>query len=198
MDAFIGEVRAYPYLANRVPDGWLPCDGRLVNVQQYQALYALLGNQYGGVALQTFGVPNLQGQALVGMGTGTGLTARALGNQSGAETVTLTAPQLPVHNHQLQLTQPTPATVNFSTDTSSAPSANGSSRLMRPVKVATPTNFAIRAFVTGQPVTAQLAGRTLGLTGGDAQNVTQSHENRQPALVLSYFICYEGTYPVSA
>ena len=196
MDAYIGEVRAYPYPPNRILNGWLRCDGSLVNVQQYQALYALLGNMYGGTTNQTFGLPNLQCQAVVGMGTGPGLTQRALGNQSGAETVTLTPSQLPSHNHQLQLIQPTPASVNFATDTTSVPNTNGSSRLMRPVKVGTP-NVAIRAFVSGQPLTTNLADSTLGVTGG-LQSLTQPHENRQPALVLTYWICYDGIYPVPA
>lgn len=65
-DAFIGTIMAVAY--DYAPSGWLPCNGQLVQVQQYQALYALLGNTYGGVSMQTFGLPDLRGYAVIGAG----------------------------------------------------------------------------------------------------------------------------------
>lgn len=65
-NAFIGTIMAVAY--NYAPTGWLPCNGQLVSVQQYQALYALLGNTYGGVSMQTFGLPDLRGYAVIGAG----------------------------------------------------------------------------------------------------------------------------------
>jgi len=198
MDAFIGEVRAYPYTAGRVPIGWLPCDGRIVSLQQYQALYAVIGNIYGGVANQAFGLPNLQGQAVVGMGTGNGLTPRARGNQLGVETVALSSAQIPTHNHKLQLIQAPATSTDFQTAATSAPNTNKTSRLMRPLYLAStpPPLVSVRAFLTGGAPNTYLADSTLGVTGGDTQFVTQPHENRQPAQVLSYFICYDGIFPL--
>lgn len=65
-DAFIGTIMAVAY--DYAPYGWLPCNGQLVQVQQYQALYALLGNTYGGVSMQTFALPDLRGYAVIGSG----------------------------------------------------------------------------------------------------------------------------------
>jgi microcystin-dependent protein len=65
-DAFIGTIMAVAY--DYAPYGWLPCNGQLLAVQQYQALYALLGNTYGGVANQTFALPDLRGYAVIGAG----------------------------------------------------------------------------------------------------------------------------------
>lgn len=59
MDQTIGEVELFPYTFT--PQDWVPCDGRTLNRAQYQALYALIGNQYGGDGMNTFCVPNLLG-----------------------------------------------------------------------------------------------------------------------------------------
>lgn len=44
-------------------------------------------------------LPKMLGRALAAAGSGSGLTARALGSIDGAETVALTVPQLPAHTH---------------------------------------------------------------------------------------------------
>lgn len=55
---------------------------------------------YGlGNGSTTFNVPDLRGRAPIGAGTGSGLTARVLGTQYGAETVTLDSTSLPTHSH---------------------------------------------------------------------------------------------------
>lgn len=41
------------------PRGWAPCDGQLLPVQQYQALYSILGTTYGGDGRTTFALPKL-------------------------------------------------------------------------------------------------------------------------------------------
>lgn len=58
-DFFIGTIIPVPY--NFVPDGALLCNGQVISVSQYQTLYALLGNTFGGTSPNTFCVPNLQG-----------------------------------------------------------------------------------------------------------------------------------------
>jgi len=69
------------------PTGWLLCDGQ--STASYAALAAVVGAT----------VPDLRGRAPIGVGTGTGLTARALGATVGNETHTLTAAEIPGHNH---------------------------------------------------------------------------------------------------
>jgi microcystin-dependent protein len=60
---YIGEVRAF---AGDPPDGWLPCDGRLLPITQYQVMFALLGTNYGGDGSRYFALPNLSGRVLAG------------------------------------------------------------------------------------------------------------------------------------
>lgn len=81
------------------PRGWALCDGQLLPINQYQALFSILGTIYGGDGRTTFGLPGMRGRVPVHAGNGPGLTPRRLGQKSGAETHTLTVGQLPSHNH---------------------------------------------------------------------------------------------------
>jgi microcystin-dependent protein len=71
MEPFISEIRLFPYAD--VPEGWLPCDGRMMPIAQFQALYALLETTYGGDGRTTFALPDLRGR--VPAGTGSNLPA---------------------------------------------------------------------------------------------------------------------------
>ncbi len=85
--------------------GWVECDGSLLNRLVFSALFASIGTTWGaGDGVLTFGTPDFRGRALLGKGTGAGLTARNLGlTNGGVEEVTLTAAQsgLPAHTHGL-------------------------------------------------------------------------------------------------
>lgn len=59
VDALIGTIMLFPY--NFAPRGWMSCEGQILNITQYQALYALIGPTYGGDGRTTFAVPNLKG-----------------------------------------------------------------------------------------------------------------------------------------
>lgn len=59
MDVFLGLITIFPY--GFVPRGWMLCDGTLLPVTQYQALYSLIGNKFGGNGSTNFALPNLQG-----------------------------------------------------------------------------------------------------------------------------------------
>lgn len=58
-EAYLGEIRAYP--SNQNPSNWIKTDGRLLQINQYLALYGMLGNRFGGDNINTFAVPNLRG-----------------------------------------------------------------------------------------------------------------------------------------
>jgi len=96
-EPFIGEIRMVGF--NYAPNGWAPCDGRLLPIAQNSALFALLGTTYGGDGVVNFGLPDLRGRVAVGMGTGPGLTPIVQGQRSGSESVTLTSGQMPQHAH---------------------------------------------------------------------------------------------------
>ncbi len=88
------------YGAADVPTGWLPCDGREVSRATYAALFAAIGETWGaGDGSSTFLIPDGRGRALIGAGTGAGLTARTLGQVLGAETHQVTVPEMAAHTH---------------------------------------------------------------------------------------------------
>ena len=58
MDPFIGEIRLCGF--NFAPQGWAPCDGRLLTISQNTALFSLLGTTFGGNGTSNFGLPDLR------------------------------------------------------------------------------------------------------------------------------------------
>lgn len=57
MEAFIGTITLF--VGNFVPSGWLACQGQELSINQYPALYSILGSRYGGNGTTTFALPNL-------------------------------------------------------------------------------------------------------------------------------------------
>ena len=101
-DVQIGMI--FMFGGNFAPRGWAFCDGQLLPINQNQALFSILGTTYGGDGRTTFGLPDLRGRVPIHPGTGPGLSPLDLGRKSGAENVTLTAQQIPSHNHALRHT----------------------------------------------------------------------------------------------
>lgn len=57
-EPFVGEIRLFPY--NFAPRGWMRCEGQLLPILQYQALFALFGTTFGGDGRTSFQLPNLR------------------------------------------------------------------------------------------------------------------------------------------
>src|ERR1700761_4579341 len=106
-DPFLGQIMIFG--GNFTPYGWAFCQGQLLNISQYSALYALLGTMYGGNGSTTFGLPDLRSRVAIGFGQGPGLSNYVQGQLGGMETVTLNINQMPSHNHTFN---PTGSTVN--------------------------------------------------------------------------------------
>ena len=94
MDPFIGEITLFAF--NQTPQGWLPCNGQVLNINQYAALFSLLGTVYGGDGKTTFGLPDLRGRVAVNQGT-TAAPFYTMGLAAGSESVTLTTSNIPLH-----------------------------------------------------------------------------------------------------
>ncbi|RMG63165.1 MAG: tail fiber protein [Calditrichaeota bacterium] len=60
MDPFIGQIQLFPY--NFAPRAWLACEGQTLSIADNQALFSLLGTQYGGDGRTTFCLPDLRGK----------------------------------------------------------------------------------------------------------------------------------------
>ena len=90
--AILGEVVAFA--DTLVPDGFLPADGRLLQIAQYSALFSLFGTTYGGNGNTTFALPDLRGRVVLGAGGGV-----VVGQKVGTEATVLTEANLPAHSH---------------------------------------------------------------------------------------------------
>ena len=93
-EPFVGEVRLFSF--DRIPQNWLPCDGRLLSVNQYIALYSLIGNKYGGDGKTTFALPNLQGRVPLHKSD-----EIAYASTGGEATHALTINEMPNHTHEV-------------------------------------------------------------------------------------------------
>jgi microcystin-dependent protein len=166
---YIGEIRMFA--GNFAPRGWALCDGQLLAISQYDALFSLFGTIYGGDGRTTFGLPDLRGRIPLHMGQGPGLSSRPIGQKSGAETVTVTANQLPAHGHTFN------ASANSAHDQS--PAGN---------ETATSTGTALYG-PAGAPG-ATLRANAIAHTGGN-----QSHDNVMPFLCVNFIVALSGVYP---
>lgn len=172
-EPYIGEIKLFAF--GRIPSSWHTCDGTLLEVVRYQALYSLLGTTYGGDGRTTFGLPDLRGRAIMGATTFSGGTFHC-GVTGGQEVVTLTAENMPLHTHYLMV--------------ANVPAAGTAVKDATYAVVQSPTPASIYAPPTP---TVALASRMLEATGGNG-----GHENRQPYAALSYCIALAGIYPSRA
>ncbi len=169
MEPYIGQIQAFGF--NFAPRGWALCQGQLMPIAQNTALFSLLGTTYGGDGRSTFGLPDLRGRSAVGHGHGPGLSQFILGQQAGSETTTLSASNLPVHNHQLTATD---------SDANSDEASNGA-RL---------GTAGASIYATGGSGTVHLAADSTTQAGSNVP-----FNNRDPFLVMNYCIALEGIYP---
>jgi microcystin-dependent protein len=84
---FLSQIELFGF--NFAPVGWFQCNGQLLPISQYTALFSLLGTNFGGNGTTNFGLPNLQGAVPVGMGNGVGLSPFVEGQTGGSTTITV-------------------------------------------------------------------------------------------------------------
>lgn len=96
-----------PYAGYVAPSGWALCDGAAISRSAYPYLFGVIATTYGsGDGSTTFNVPDLRGRMIVGMGSGSGLSARSLGQKGGEENHTLSVAEMPTHSHDALMRQP--------------------------------------------------------------------------------------------
>jgi microcystin-dependent protein len=160
---YIGEIRLVGF--NFAPANWAFCNGQLLSISNNTTLFNLIGTTYGGDGQNTFALPDLRGRSPVHTG---GPLSYQIGQSGGVENVTLTAAQLPSHNHAFTAsggggTSPTPAS-NFLAGSSLGQYAPS------------PGNA--------------VSGNLLGTAGG-----SQPHSNLMPYVTMNFVISLYGVYP---
>lgn len=171
---YIGQISMFG--GNFAPRTWAFCNGQLMSIAQNQALFSLLGTTFGGDGVQTFGLPNMISRVPVHYGTGPGLSAYALGQSGGHETVTLTTQTMPLHTHSLNAAKVNATTTNIT----------NSSLPAQPTAGTTPQLYASGSSLVphDMPANAVLpAGNNL------------PHENMMPSLCVSFIVALQGLFP---
>lgn len=166
MDPFLGEIRicAFPF----APSGWAFCNGALLPLAQNQALFALLGVQYGGDGTRNFGLPDLRGRTAVHRDHNLFIQ----GETGGAEIVQLNATTLPQHTHTF---------IASSTVANTGLIGSANNHLLAATTVnlyAAPNNL------------VAMESAMCSTEGGGGK-----HQNMQPSLVVNYIIAISGIFP---
>ncbi len=84
VNAFLGEIRIVGF--NFPPEGWADCNGQLLSIENHDALFSLLGTNYGGDGRTTFGLPDYRGRVPIHQGQGPGLPNYYQGQKGGSDT----------------------------------------------------------------------------------------------------------------
>lgn len=161
-DPYLGEIRMFA--GNFAPAGWLFCQGQSLSITDYEALFALIGTTYGGDGQTTFAVPNLASRVPLHQSPD-----HPLASAGGAEQVTLTRDQLPVHTHT--------AAASDATGTSASPAGN------------------VWASGSTTEYSSQAPSTTMSPTALTPAGGNQPHENMPPFVGINFIISLNGIYP---
>ena len=173
---FIAEIKLFSF--NFAPKGWAQCNGQLLPINQNQALFSLLGTNFGGDGRVNFGLPDLQGRVPFHAIGGT----MALGERGGEINHTLNLGEMPLHAHTLKADAGTAVANN-------APAAGNTLGISSGNLSSPPANYTEFFYSTNAGV-ATWAPQSVGNAGG-----SQPHDNMSPFLVLNFCIALQGIFP---
>jgi microcystin-dependent protein len=162
-EVYLGQITMFAF--NFAPQGFALCNGQLLPINQNQALFSLLGTNYGGNGIQTFGLPNLQGNVPLHMGS-----SFQLGQIGGEANHSLATSEMPNHLHAFSASA---HAATSATPAGTAP-AEGSATVGS-------------AYAAGAATTALAPTLTMGSN--------QAHSNMQPYLVINFVIALQGIFP---
>ena len=163
----VGAVTPFAGPTEKLPAGYLFCDGAAVSRDTYSTLFGIIGENYGaGDGTSTFNLPNMQNRFPIGVGT------NGLGATGNGET-TLVEENLPPHQHSTD----TSAKVTINTKRSSGSSANVDSPILQRTSGTSGTDISYDYNVTG-------LSSTSGLGSGDSTPFVTN----PPFLSLNYII----------
>jgi microcystin-dependent protein len=170
---FIGQVMMTGF--NFAPKFWALCNGQLLPINQNQALFSLLGTQFGGNGTTNFALPDLRSRTPIGYASSVDPSWQPpsvqIGQAAGQENVTLLSNNLPAHSH----------TLNGSSARATSPDPTG-------------RTFAVRRSTLGYAPAAS-ANASAGAAAVAAQGGNQPHPNIQPYSVINFCIALSGIYP---
>ena len=179
-DPTIGNITVFA--GNFAPVSWMFCQGQLISIAQYTALYSIIGTTYGGDGIENFALPDFRSRVAVGTGQAPGMAMYQLGELGGQEAIVLSINNLPAHTHPLPVTPivgnpyvaPIPGNL-------SAPEAD--------VPAITTNINSYNTEGTGSMAVTTVTTNTVANGGYAAMPVLS------PVLAMNFVIAVEGIYP---
>ena len=153
------------FAGNFAPNGWMFCEGQVLGIPDYENLYNVIGDTYGGDGSLVFQLPDLRGRIPVHQGPGF-----ALASAGGVEEVTLTVDDLPAHSHAFE-------------------TAGVRGDQISPAGNLPAESYNVVPYVN-DATTGIFDPASISYTGG-----SQPHPNFQPYLCVSYIIALSGLFP---
>lgn len=163
-DQFLGEIRVFS--GNYAPKNWAFCNGQLLAIANYEALYMLIGTTFGGDGTSTFALPDLRGRVAMHQSPDYGFASNG-----GTETVTLTEAQLPAHTHA----------VIASNEPGTLPAPGGNTFW---------ANSTLSQYSTTMPPNGAMSEAAISTAG-----LGLPHDNMMPTMALNYIIALQGIFP---
>ncbi|MCU7916918.1 MAG: tail fiber protein [Candidatus Thiodiazotropha sp. (ex Dulcina madagascariensis)] len=157
------------------PRNWALCDGAILAINDNQALYALIGTNFGGDGTTTFGLPDFRGRVPVCLGTSHAYSYQ-IGLGGGYETVSLNAHTMPTHDHDIYAVHKDDTSTNTSD----------------------PAGKMLATSPAGKEIYNTLDTATMKPMSSQAISVAgagQGHANVQPSLVVNFCMALQGTFP---
>ena len=164
LEPYLGEIKWVAF--NFAPRGWAQCDGQLLPISSYPALFSLLGTLYGGDGRTTFALPDMRSNLAMGQWNSVG---RYEGQRGGEEQHSLTVAALPSHSHRLNGSNATATTGQAQSQVPAQPSR---SKLYR------------------DAADSAMNGTAIGNSGS-----SHAHSNLMPYNTLNCIISLQGLFP---
>jgi microcystin-dependent protein len=168
------------------PTGWLLCAGQTLSRADYASLFAAIGTAYGAPSGATFNLPDCRGRVSAGRdvdqggfaGRLTSPNSQTIGAAGGAQSVTLTPGQMPIHTHE----------VTGSTNSAGSHAHTIQAFSGETVLVGNGGNLVLKA--GGAPYATDAAGTHSHSISVSAANAggNEAHSNVQPTIILTKII----------
>lgn len=189
----VGEIRLFA--GSFSPYDWLACEGQEIAItSDTQALYAILGTEFGGDGRSYFNLPDLRGRAAIHPSATYGnVVPPNIAWYGGAEQAVIPVESLPSHTHTARGDMMGHSYMDCST-------LNGNTEEPDGAYFAVQSNNAVDGAYAEEPnnilgpvnVTGTLEAELLAGTGGEPIDI------REPYLALTYIICVKGLFPQPA
>lgn len=214
MDPILGSIILFA--GNFAPKGWYTCEGQILAINQYTALFSLLGTTYGGDGVTTFKLPDLRGAfptQCTNIGGGHAGGTYSLGQIGGAQATTITSANMPPHTHQIIKGAGTNLTGAVSVSTTVGANASVTGTTASPVAGSVLGQNSDQggsggapAIYNTQPTTVNLGGVSSAVTNSlsfDPTGLTLTPWGAGPQpistvpnfVAMQYIIAWQGIYP---